>query len=681
MKMNLTLNACASIAWRVLVAAVLFVISVSEGAAADSSWTLKSPSDRLEMRIEQKEGIQYSVTLHGSEVIAPSKIDLKIAGHDWLGKQQGSPKASEKSESETIDYVIPRKYRQLKTKYNELELSFAGGGAIVFRAYDEGVAYRWKTSFDGEITVEDELAQFIFPGRPNCWFPEEESTFTHQERVYKYLPLAEVDSKRFCSTGVLVDLQDSRKVYISESDLRSYPGMFLRGAGKDKIGLVGKYAPYPLETQPKRDGQIDRDFPVTKAASYLAKTEGQREFPWRVMLITEKDTELIQSEIIFNLAAPLKLADTSWIKPGKVTWDWWNDLNLTGVDFRAGINTETYKYFIDFASDYDLDYLLLDEGWSANPSDLLSERKEVNLREIVDYGKQKHVRVLLWVVWKALDTQLDAALDKFEKLGVAGIKVDFLQRDDQLMMEFYERVAREAAKHHLLVDFHGACKPTGLGRQYPNVMSYEAVTGLEQYKWGDEKANPNQELVLPFIRMVAGPMDFTPGALTNANKESWRWNLGQPMSEGTRCHQLAMYVVYESPLQMLADSPTRYRKEKECMKFLSAVPTVWDDTKALDAKVGDYAVVARRSGDNWFVGAMTNWTPRELKLDLSFLPEGSYSLESWSDGANADRNGQDFRYAVKQVSTSEKLTIKLAPGGGWVGRVHSASASGSAAGK
>jgi alpha-glucosidase len=300
----------------------------------------------------------------------------------------------------------------------------------------------------------------------------------------------------------------------------------------------------------------------------------------------------------------------------------------------------------------------------------------VNLREIVDYGKKKNVRVLLWVLWKALDSKLDAALDKFEKLGVAGIKIDFMQRDDQWMMEFYERVAREAAKHHLLVDYHGACKPTGLSRQYPNVMSYEGVTGLEQYRWGDEKANPKQELVLPFIRMVAGPMDFTPGAMNNSNKENWHWSTSQPMSEGTRCHQLAMYVIYESPLQMLADSPTRYRQEKECMKFLSAVPTVWDDTIALDAKVGEYIAVARRSGEQWYVGAMTDWTQRELKLDLSFLPDGAHVVESWSDGMNADRNGQDFRHSTRQVLSGEKLTIKLAPGGGWVGRVRSVPADG-----
>ena len=577
--------------------AVLLLVG-SDVCLAEHSWTLESPSSRLEVRIAQTDGIQYSVLLRGKEVVAPSKIDLKIEGQGWLGQQTGEPAAAENSKSETIDFVVPRKYRQLKTKYNELTLKFADGTALVFRAYDEGVAYRWKTDFPGEIVVEDEIAQFIFPDQPNSWFPEEESIFSHQERVYKYLPLAEIGPERFCSTGVLIDLKDGRKVYISESDLRSYPGMFLRGVGEGKVGLVGKYAPYALETQPKSGSPNNRDVPVTKAAPYLAKTSGTRDFPWRVILVTEKDTELVQSEIIFNLAAPVQNADTSWIKPGKVTWDWWNDINVTGVDFRVGVNTDTYKYYIDFAADYGIEYLLIDEGWCADSSDVFSENPNVDIQEIVDYGKKKNVRVLLWVLWNGLDKDLDAALEKFEKLGVAGIKVDFMQRDDQWMVDFYERVARAAAKHHLLVDYHGAYKPTGLRREFPNVMTREGVTGMEQYKWGDQTTNPEQELVLPFMRMVAGPMDFTPGALTNANKESWRWNIGHPMSEGTRCHQLAMYVVYESPLQMLCDSPTRYRQETDCMKFLSAVPTVWDDTIALDAKVGDYIAVARRSGDD-----------------------------------------------------------------------------------
>lgn len=644
---------------------LLIFISLGSTTLA-SSWTLDSPTGRLQVNVQQRDGLWYSVSLRGQPVIAPSQIDLNVDDVGWIGQQAGELKAEKQSTTETVEFIVPRKYHQRKVAYNELALTFPDASRLVFRAYDDGVAYRWETGFPGEIKVEDEFAQFMFPGRPRVWFPEEESMFSHQERVYKYEPLAEIGCDRFCSTGVLVDLMHGRKVFISESNLRSYPGMFLRGAGEGQAGLVGKYAGYPLETK----AQDDRNVPVTKAATYLAKTAGTRTFPWRVMILSEHDTELLQSELIYELAPPLAITDTDWIKPGKVAWDWWNGINLTGVDFRAGVNTETYKYFIDFAADFGIEYVLLDEGWTASTTDILHENPNVDLAEIVQYGKQKGVGVILWVLWNALDANMDKALDRFERLGVAGIKVDFMQRDDQWMIEFYQRTARRAAKHHLLVDFHGACKPTGLNRPYPNMMTSEGVNGLEQYKWGDQRANPEQELLLPFIRMVAGPLDYTPGAMTNANRENYRWIVDHPMSEGTRCHQLAMYVVYESPLQMLADSPTRYRREPDCMKFLSAVPAVWDDTIALDAKVGDYVAVARRSGDNWFLGAMTNWEPRKTKLSLDFLPAGRYQLEVWRDGVNADRNGQDFAHTTQSVSSSDTLTLDLAPGGGWVGWLH-----------
>ncbi|MGD9634740.1 MAG: glycoside hydrolase family 97 protein [Pirellulales bacterium] len=630
---------------------------------AETSWQLSSPNGRLEVRVEQGDGISYSVQLRGETIIAPSKIDLLVGKSEWIAKQGGEIRATTQSKTEEIDFPVPRKYRQRTVNYNELVLHFPDDSRLAFRAYDDGVAYRWETARAGDIHVTDERAEFLFAGEPHIWFPEEESMFTHQERVYKYEQLKSIGNNRFCSTGTLVDLGEGRKVFISESDLRSYPGMFLRGAGDGVAGLVGKFAPYPLEAKLTDD----RSAPVSKAADYLAKTAGTRTFPWRVMIVSENDADLVESELIYELAPPLAIDSADWIKPGKVAWDWWNGIDLTGVDFRAGVNTETYKYFIDFAAEYNLQYILLDEGWTASTTDILHENPDVDLPEIVRYAHEKKVGVLLWVLWNALDEQLDPALERFEKLGVAGIKVDFLQRDDQWMIEYYHRVAKEAAKHHLMVDFHGACKPTGLNRPYPNVMTYEGVNGLEQYKWGDQRANPDQELVLPFIRMVAGPLDFTPGAMRNANRENYRWIVDHPMSLGTRCHQLAMYVVYESPLQMLADSPTAYRKEPQCMKFLSAVPTVWDDTQVLRAQVGEYVVVARRSGDDWFVGAMINWDRRRFDLDLDFLAEGTYRLESWSDGINADRNAQDFSYNSRVVTSGDEISLPLAPGGGWVG--------------
>lgn len=629
----------------------------------EEAWTLESPSSRLKVEVRRGEELTYAVSLRGEPVVLPSAIDLKIEGAGWMAGDGGPCKATTRSAKETIEFPVPRKYRRLDVKYNELRLALGNGDALVFRAYDEGVAYRWHAAREGEIVVAEERAQFTFPDKTKAWFPEEESIFSHQERQYKHLELADVGEDRFGSTGVLVDLPGGRKLYLSESDLASYPGMFLRGMGAGKPGLVGKFAPYALETEAKND----RDVPVTKAAPYLARTAGPRSFPWRVMIVTEDDAELLTSELVYALAPPSEIGDASWIKPGKVAWEWWNAIDVYGVDFKAGVNTETYKYFVDFAADHGVAYLLLDEGWCADSSDVLSVREGLDLEELVRYGQERGVGVILWVLWNALDVKLEPALEKYEQLGVAGIKVDFMQRDDQWMVEYYHRIARQAAKHRLMVDFHGAYKPTGLRRQFPNVMTSEGVTGLEQYKWTDQMTNPEQELVLPFVRMVAGPMDFTPGAMSNASRGDWKAIGNHPMSFGTRCHQLAMFVVYESPLQMLADSPTHYLEEPECLEFLAAVPTVWDELHVLEAKAADYVALARKSGDQWFVGAMTDWTRRTLQLKLDFLPEGEYELHAWSDGVNAERNGRDFRRSVQQVKRGAVVQAELAPGGGWAG--------------
>ena len=386
--------------------ASLLLIHLSAAASfAAQSWTLDSPSSRLQVKLEQRDGIWYTVSLHNSPLIVPSQIDLKIADLGWLGQQPGDAKVSQQSRTEEVKFVVPRKYRERQTEYNELTLEFASGARLVFRAYDEGVAYRWETNFPNSIEIDDEKAQFIVAGKPQVWFPEEDSIFSHQERVYKYLPLDEITSDRFCSTGVLIDFSAGRKMFISESDLQSYPGMFLRGADNQQVGLVGKFAGYPLETEVKDD----RNVPVSKAAPYLAKTDGNRTFPWRVMIVSEQDKDLLQSELIYELAAPLAIEDTAWIKPGKVAWDWWNGIDITGVEFRAGVNTQTYKYFIDFAADYGLQYILLDEGWTATSSDILHDNADVNLGEIVRYGKQKGVGVLVWVLWKPLDEHMEEA--------------------------------------------------------------------------------------------------------------------------------------------------------------------------------------------------------------------------------------------------------------------------------
>jgi alpha-glucosidase len=468
--------------------------------------------------------------------------------------------------------------------------------------------------------------------------------------------LDSVVSGRFCSLPALVESPAGTKILLTESSLEDYPGMWLTGPGHSTLTPV--FPAYPKTEEQTRD----RDVKVTERYDYIARTSGPRTFPWRILMITQNDGELITNQMPWLLSPPCRIEDPSWIKPGKVAWDWWNANNIYGVDFKSGINTETYNYYIDFAAAYGIEYIILDEGWYVL-GDLLDVNPEIDVEEIVRYGTEKNVGVILWVIWKTLDDQMGEALDQFQDWGVKGIKVDFLQRDDQPMVNFYWKIAREAASRHLLVDFHGAYKPSGLNRAWPNVLTSEGVRGLEWNKWSDV-ITPEHDVTLPFIRMAAGPMDFTPGAMLNAQQKQFHAVFDRPVSQGTRCHQLAMYVVYESPLQMLADSPSNYMNEPECMEFLSEVPSVWDETIVLEAKTGDYVLLARRNGGKWFLGGMTDWTPREFTLDLSFLPKGKYDLELYEDGVNSIRYAGDFVKTSGQLSLNDPLKVRMFPGGG-----------------
>ncbi len=622
-------------------------------------YVLSSPSGKISMKVAVNEKITYVVMLNGTEIISPSEISLTLNDGVILGSNAKVQKAKTTAVNNEIIPVVKRKYAKITDSYNLLNLSFKDYN-LQFRAYDEGVAYRWEVIKKEPFKVAGELATFTFPTDFNVWFPEEESMFTHQERLYKYEKLSEITPENFASTGLLVDCADNVKVYISESDLMDYPGMYLKGSAENPHALVGKFPGFVLETRQRGD----RNVAPTKYADYIAECQGPRTFPWRAMIISEKDADLVQSELIYKLAPENVLENTDWIKPGKVAWDWWNACNIYGVDFKSGVNNDTYKYYIDFASKYGLEYIILDEGWY-HLDNIMNVVDEIDVKELVDYGRQKKVGVILWVVWKALDDKLTEALDQFQTWGVKGIKIDFMQRDDQWMVNFYEKIARECAKRELLVDYHGAYKPSGLNRKYPNVISYEGVRGMENDKWSD-KPDPEHNVTLPFIRMVAGPMDYTPGAMLNATKQNFHPVFTEPMSPGTRCHQLGMYVVFESPLQMLSDNPSNYYREPECMKFLEAVPSVWDDTKVLEAKVSDYIMVARRSGDKWFVGAMTDWDPRSLELDLSFLGPENYKMQIWKDGVNADKHAADYKMEEMSVTNSSKIKVNMAPGGGWV---------------
>ncbi|MDH5385280.1 MAG: glycoside hydrolase family 97 protein [Candidatus Aminicenantes bacterium] len=638
---------------------LFFAFSLNMGLSADD-YEVYSPDQNIKLKIEIKEKIYYSVVHKSREILTSSPLSMTIRNQGVLGQNPVLEDVSQRSINQEIHPVVRVKSAVINDNFNEKTLKFKGNYSLVFRVYDDGVAYRFETSFEEDIDILSEEVVFQFADDNNVYFPLEESFFTHQERVYKYLPLSQISEYEMCYTPALIDIQDGPKVAIAEADLEDYAGLYLQGTSRPS--LKGIFPAAALKERQTRD----RDVRIVQRANHIAHTTGKRTFPWRVLIIAGRDGDLIESQMIFKLAKPLQLEDTSWIKPGKVAWDWWNANNIYGVDFKAGINTETYKYYIDFASDHGIEYVILDEGWYVL-GDLLNINPEIDIPEITQYAHDKNVGIILWVVWKTLDDQLHKALDQFEKWGVKGIKVDFMQRDDQWMVNYYQKIAREAAKRHLVVDFHGAYKPTGLRRAYPNVLTREGVLGLEHNKWS-KNVTPEHDVTIPFIRMLAGPMDYTPGAMINAQKDDFRAIFTRPMSMGTRCHQLAMYIVYESPLQMLADSPSNYRKEKECVEFLSRVPCVWDDTRVLDARVADHIVIARRSGDIWYLGAMTDWTARELSIDLNFLEEGDYQAEIFKDGINAHRYGSDYKKEVIECTNQDAIKIKLAPGGGWAAR-------------
>ncbi|MGA7960513.1 MAG: glycoside hydrolase family 97 protein, partial [Candidatus Acidiferrales bacterium] len=630
-------------------------------AAQSSNYTLAAPGGKIEVRVHVDSAIRYDVLLNGAPLLQDSTLSLNV-DHTMLGRDPKVLRTKTREYDEMIEPVIRQKFARIRDNYHELRLEMDGNYAVVFRAYDGGVAYRLETSLPQErVKVYGEVANFNFAGDHTVFYPQEESFFSHNERRYVPQSMKTIAPAALASLPAVVNFGGGVNVAIAESGVEDYPGMWLRGTSGE--GLTAAFPPYPLKEQLEKD----RDFKVVESADYIAATSGTRTFPWRVLGIVTKDGDLLTDELVWLLEKPSQLQDTSWIHPGKVAWDWWNALNLYGVDFKSGVNTETYKYYIDFAAKNGLQYIILDEGWY-KLGNLLEVVPEVNMEELTAYARRKNVGIILWVVWKTLDDQLEPALDEFARWGVQGIKVDFMQRSDQVLMNYYYRVCREAAKRKMLVDFHGDQKPATMTRTWPNLINVEGVRGLEWDKWSAE-TDPDHDVTLPFTRMFLGPMDYTPGAMINATKKDFSPVFDHPMSQGTRCHQLAMYVVYDAPLQMLADSPSNYMREPKIMKFLSAVPTVWDDTQALDGQIGQYVISARRSGSDWYVGAMTNWAPRDVQIDFSFLPPGNFQLQAYQDGVNADRLASDYQTTAMAVNKNTKLKIHLAPGGGWAARI------------
>ncbi len=630
------------------------------------SYKVNSPNGKLALTLVFSKQLTYSLMVDQQAIFKDSTAAIVI------NSQEKSARAARiiKVQRNTVDRIltphVQQKSKELVEQYNELTLTFNNQQSISFRVFDQGMAYRFSTSLKGPLTVNHELAQFKFVGAQQVLFPEEKGFISHNERWYKPMLLNEIKSAQLASLPLLVDVAGT-KVVITETGLRDYPGMWLTGNSDN--ALIATFPKQVLKSELKKDS--DRNETIIERATHLSthqvsQNQEVHNFPWRVFAIAQNDAELLTNELSYLLADELEI-DPSWIKPGQVAWDWWNANNLYGVDFNAGINTQTYKYYIDFAAKYDIEYIVLDEGWH-HLDDVLNVVPDINVQEIIAYGKAKNVEVILWVIWKTLDQQLEYALDKFQKWGAAGIKVDFMQRDDQAMVNYYWNVAEEAAKRKLLVDFHGSYKPAGLRRAYPNVITREGVRGLEHNKWADY-ITAEHNLTLPFIRQLAGPMDYTPGAMVNAQPENFKIVFNRPMSKTTRVHQMAMYVVFESPLQMLADSPSNYLKEHESTLFISGVPTVWDETLVLSAKLSDHIITARKSGDDWFIGIMGNSKKREFSIDLSFLAAGEFTMESFADGINADKHASDYQRQQRQVNAATTLKVKLAPSGGWVAKI------------
>jgi len=635
-------------------------------AQRTKNYELKSPDGANILKIEPGTKLQWSVQHKGQQIIVPSSISLLLETGEILGDNADVISAKEESINSHFDAINYRR-RVVYDICNQLTLNCKNDYGVIFRVYNDAVAYRFFTRKRGEIIIRSEEANFNFPDDykafiPIQWDYRDNKIFNSSfEALYREIKISRFPKDSLAFLPVLVDLGSNLKVEVLEADLENYPGMYLdlNQTGK---GFKGVYAPYPLEIYVRGLNIIP-----SKRADYIARTNGPRSFPWRVITITTRDKDLLNCDIIQKLASPNRLTDISWIKPGQVSWDWWNDINISHVDFKAGINTPSYKYFIDFASANNIPYIIIDAGWTTEV-DLTKSRPDVNLEEIVAHGNQKGVGVILWASWKAIQQQMEKAFPFFAELGIKGLKIDFIDRDDQLAVASTYEIARLAAENHLLIDYHGVYKPTGLQRTYPNVVGIEGVKGMENVKWANEDV-PRYDVTIPFIRNVAGPMDYTPGAMRNSNQDNFRPINSMPMSKGTRCHQLAMYVVFEVPLQMLSDNPTIYMKEQECTDFITKVPTTFEETVPLDGKVAEYVAIARKKDNVWYVGAMTNWTPRELTLDFSFLGEGEYEAVIFRDGINANRDATDYRKEVIKLSSIDKLTIDLSNGGGWAARI------------
>lgn len=644
---------------------LLLLIGNASFAAKEKKYVLSSPDGTLKVEISAGNELAYQV-MHGNDtILSHSNIGLVLENGTIVGKTPRITGERRRKIKDNIESPFYR-FKEFVATGNELDLKLKGGFGIIFRAYNEGVAYRFYTTQSSDIIIKEEQAEFNFKEDYTAYLPyttnDKKPMAMAYQNVYDIIPLSKAQPK-LAFLPVTVDC-GSVKLTLLESDLEAYPGMFVQSQ-QGKYGLKGVFAPYPAKTDfyPWRKQEY-----VTETTDFISRSRGSRSYPWRVLAITEKDTDMPVNNLVYALASPNRIGDTSWIKTGKVAWDWWNDWNLKGVPFKAGINMDTYKYYIDFASRNGLEFIVLDEGWYAPKSgDMLTVIPELDLPELIAYGKSKGVEIVLWTVFNVLDSQLEAACKKYADMGIKGFKVDFLDRDDQTAVEMVYRIAEMTARYKLTLDLHGIYKPTGINRTYPHIINFESVFGMEEVKWTDIKNNmPLYDVTFPYIRMMAGPVDYTPGAMRNATKADWRAMYYTPASIGTRCHQLAAYIVHDSPFTMLCDAPTNYLNEQECVDFIASLPVEVDSTFIASGELGKYIVTVRKKDVNWYIGGMTNWDERDVQLDFSFLPEGmSYTAVLFKDGVNANKQAEDYRKETIRIDKDSRLTLHLASGGGF----------------
>ncbi|MBI1983234.1 MAG: glycoside hydrolase family 97 protein [Acidobacteria bacterium] len=645
----------------IAVALISFPWGIAHKAFASEPLTVTSPSGDLSISFELKANPQpylpgerayYRVAYKGNLILADSPLGLDFKDASGLDRDFEIVGTDRRAADNTWEIKLGAR-RRVPDRYNQLTVSLRERGAphrrldVIFRAYDEGIAFRYfLPRQDGleKFTLAAENTGFYFARDAHAFALNLGGYTTSYETDYHRVSLDRIKPTSIVALPLLVELSQGLWVALLEADLTDYAGMYVGGVPGVENALVSKLSPLPKRSDEAVVGSTPKST------------------PWRVLLVNSRPGGLVETNyLILNLNPPSALPDTSWIKPGKAAWDWWSGSFARDVKFKPGMNTATMKHYIDFAAEHKLDFMVVDDGWSPR-DDITKPVAAVNIQEILTYAKRRGVGVMLWMHWTAVKKQIDAAFPLYEKWGVTGLKIDFMDRDDQEMVNFYEEMVRKAAEHHLTVDFHGAYKPTGLRRTYPNLLTREGVMGLEYSKWS-ERVTPEHDVILPFTRMLAGPMDYTPGGFRNATRQQFKPVFVEPMTQGTRAHELAKYVVYESPLVMVSDYPEAY-KNQPGIKFIEKVPTVWDDTKVLSGEPGQYVTIARQKDGVWFVGSSTNWEARDLEIALYFLGAGEYEAEIFADGADADTVATSLDISKKRVTSADKLDVHLAPGGG-----------------